>query len=242
MKTTATQRLTAGKALLQRELAHYFQTPTAYIVGALFLAVSAGLFFSAYFIFERVEMRRFFSMLPLLLAVIIPALSMRLIAEERRRGTWEILSTLPIGNLEIILSKFLAAWITGLFLLLPTVLFAFSVSATGALDFGPVVGGYIGAVLLVAVYSAIGVFASSLTSNEIVALITALVLSLSLALLDAFLILIPTGLLPFFEFLSVGQHFKGFAKGLLDSRSIVYFISLSSGFLMLALYRLNRQR
>lgn len=242
MNSSGTERLRAGAALFRRELSAYFQTPVAYVVGAVFLAASAALFFSIFFIYERVEMRQFFSYLPLLLALLMPALSMRLIAEERRRGTWEILTTLPLRNLEIVLAKFFAVWITGLFFLAPTVIYAITVSSLGPLDPGPIIGGYIGTVFLMAAYAAIGIFASSLARNETVALVTGLVITLFLALLDSFLLLIPTGLLPFFEFISIGHHFSDFAKGLLDSRSLVYFLSLTAGFLMLALYRLNRQR
>jgi len=242
MSNTGSARFRAGKALFRKELASYFQTPVAYIVGAVFLGVTASLFFSVFFLFDRVEMRQFFSTLPVLLAILIPALSMRLIAEERRRGTWEILTTLPMRNLEIVLAKFFSVWVTGLFLLLPTLLFTFTVSTMGSLDPGPVIGGYLGAVLLIAAYSAAGVFASSVTRNETTALIVGLVLTLLLALMNSFLVLIPAALVPFFEFMSIGYHFAGFSRGLIDSRSVVYLLSLTAAFLMIALYRLNRRR
>lgn len=235
-------RFRSARALLRRELASYFQTPVAYVVGVVFLGVTASLFFSVFFLFERAEMRQFFGLLPLLLAIMMPALSMRLIAEERRRGTYELLVTLPLRDSDVVIAKFLAVWLTGLFLLLPTFVFVVTVGSFGPLDFGPVAGGYVGAVLLVAVYAAVGLFSSSIARNETVALIVGLVISLFLALLDSFLILMPTSIVPLAEFLSMNHHFNGFSQGLIDSRSIVYLVSLTAGFLILAERQLARQR
>ena len=235
-------KVRAAVALFRRELSANFQTPVAYVAGAIFLAVTATLFFSLFFVFQRVEMRNFFSYLPILLAILMPALAMRVIAEEKRRGTWEILTTLPLNNTEIVIAKFAAIMTTGLFLLIPTLFFTLTVSLMGPLDPGPVVAGYIGAILLVGVYTAIGLFSSSVAGNETVALILGLVIALFFALLDVFLVLVPTPLVDLFEFLSIGYHFSGFSKGLIDSRSIIYLLSLIIGFLTLTQYRLNRQQ
>jgi len=216
-----------------KELTSYFQTPVAYVVGIVFLGVTSARFFSVFFLFDRGEMRQFFASLPLLLAIVMPALSMRLVAEERRRGTYELLVTLPLRNSDIVLAKFLAVWITGLFLLLPTLIFVITVKSFGPLDAGPVFGGYLGTILLIAVYGAVGLFSSSLARNETVALILGLVITLTLALLNSFLVLMPTAIVPFVEFLSVNYHFKGFAQGLVDSRSVIYLLSLTAGFLIL---------
>ena len=239
---TARSTSTAVRALFRRELASFFQTPIAYVVGIVFLAVTATLFFSVFFLFDRAEMRQFFGSLPLLLAVLMPALSMRLVAEERRRGTWEVLSTLPVRNREVVLAKFGAVWLTGLFLLAPTVIFAATVSGFGRLDPGPVLGGYLGAALLTGTYAAVGVFASSVARNETVALVLALVISLGLALLEGFVALVPVALVPLVEYLSVTYHFSDFARGLVDTRSVVYLVTLQVGFLMLARQRLDQLR
>jgi ABC-2 type transport system permease protein len=229
-------------ALFRRELSSFFQTPVAYVVGAVFLAATASLFFSVFFLFERAEMRQFFGYLPLLLALLMPALAMRLVAEERRRGTWEILATLPVRNSEIVVAKFLAVWVTGLFLLLPTILFVMTVASFGPLDPGPVLAGYIGTILLVAVYAAVGVFASSIARNETIALVLGLVIALVLVLIEAFLVLVPPTLVPLFEYLSLGYHFSSFTRGVIDTRSVIYLASLTAGFLTLGRYRLDRLR
>ena len=240
--TRARRWLTTFFALFRRELSGYFQTPVAYVVGAIFLGVTAALFFSVFFLFERAELRQFFGLLPILLALLMPALSMRLIAEERRRGTWEILTTLPVSTTRIIAAKFAAVWVTALFLLAPTVIFALTVAGFGPLDPGPVAGGYLGAALLAAAYGAVGVFASSVARNETVALILGLVIALFLAFLDGIVVLFPPELVSVVQFLGTGYHFQSFTRGVIDSRSVVYLLSLSALFLVLARHQLDRRR
>jgi ABC-2 type transport system permease protein len=242
MNESLVMRWRAGLALYRRELSAFFQTPVAYVVGIVFLAVTATVFFSTFFLFDRAELRQFFGLLPVLLALLMPALAMRLVAEERRRGTWEILATLPVRNSDIVAAKFAAVATTGLFLLVPTLFFALTVNGLGRLDAGPVVGGYLGAVLLTAVYAAMGVWASAVARNETVALILGLVLALFFALLDGFLVLLPAAIVPVAEYLSLGYHYSGFARGLVDTRSVVYLLSLAVAFLGLARYRLEQLR
>ena len=234
--------LQPGWALFRRELNSFFQTPVAYVVGVVFLAASAALFFSFFFLFDRAEMRQFFRFLPLLLAVLMPALAMRVIAEERRRGMWEVVRTLPVRTSHIVLAKFAAVWVTGLFLLAPTVIFVVSAGLVGPLDPGPVIAGYVGATLLAAVYGAIGVFASSISRNETVALVVGLVISLVLGMLNQFVILFPGTVVSVLEFLSTGYHFDGFTRGIIDTRSVVYLLTLTAGFLILSRDQLDRQR
>ncbi|SIQ33015.1 ABC-2 type transport system permease protein [Alkalispirochaeta americana] len=230
------------RALLRRELAGYFQSPVAYVVAVVFLGASAALFFSTFFLVQRLEMRQFFSLLPLLLALLMPALAMRLVAEERRRGTWEVLATLPVGMVRIVAAKFCALWITGAALLVPTLVFVFSVQLLGRLDPGPVIGGYLGAVLLAGVYGAVGLWASAISRTETVALVTGSVVTLVLALAEFFLVLLPGGVVPVVQYAGTTYHFSGFTRGVVDSRSLVYFFSLILFFLVLAHHRLVRER
>jgi ABC-2 type transport system permease protein len=238
----ARRRAAATVAMVRRELSSYFQTPVAWVVGAVFLGVTASLFFSVFFLFERAELRQFFGLLPVLLALLMPALAMRLVAEERRRGTWEILATLPVSNTQIVCAKFIALWLVGLFLLAPTLFFAVTVGRFGPLDPGPVVAGYLGAALLVAVYGAAGIFASALGRNETVALIIGLVISLTLALLDGLVVLIPAEAVSLVQFLGTGYHFTGFTRGVVDTRSVVYLVSATLFFLVLTHQQLQRRR
>ena len=229
-------------ALFRRELAAYFQTPVAYVVAVVFLVATSLLFFSVFFLYDRAELRQFFSTLPLMLAIVVPALSMRLIAEERRRGTYEILATLPLRTVDIVLGKFFAVWTTTLFLLLPTLIYAITVGTIGRLDPGPVVGGYIGAILLAAAYSAVGVFASSIARSEIVALVVALVVCLALAFVESFVVLMPAAVAGVVQFMSATFHFDGFARGVVDSRSVVYLLSVTAFFIMLGHRGLTARR
>lgn len=221
-------------ALFRRELAAYFQTPVAYVVAVIFLVATSLIFFSVFFLYDRAELRQFFSVLPLLLGVVVPALSMRLIAEERRRGTYEILATLPLRTVDILGGKFMAVWTTSIFLLVPTLFYAVTVGSIGPLELGPVVGGYLGAILLAGAYSAVGVFASSISRSEIVALVVALLITLSLAFVESFVVLMPPGVAGLVQFLSASYHFNGFARGVVDSRSVIYLLSLTLFFLMLS--------
>ncbi len=238
----ARRRAAATMAIVRRELAGYFQTPVAYVVGAVFLGVTAALFFSVFFLFERAEMRQFFGLLPVLLALLMPALAMRLVAEERRRGTWEILATLPVSNGQIVFAKFAALWIVALFLLVPTLFFAGTVGRFGPVDPGPVVAGYFGAALLAAVYGAAGIFASAVARNETVALVIGLVITLTLALLDGLVVLIPGKVVSLVQFLGTGYHFAGFTRGVVDTRSVVYLASATLFFLVLTHQQLQRRR
>lgn len=214
-------------ALYRRELGGFFQTPVAYVVAAIFAAANAAVFFAVFFLFDRTELRQFFAWLPLWLAFFMSPLAMRLLAEERRRGTIEILTTLPIGPGGIVAAKFCAAWTTGLFLLAPTLLLPFAVQVFGPLDPGPVVSGYLGAVLLTGLYAAVGLVSSAVAKHEAVALIFALLLSLALAFVQGLLVLLPGGVVDLVQFIGTSFHMDLFARGQIDVRSIVYMTSLT---------------
>lgn len=228
--------------ILQRELAAYFSSPIAYIVIALFLIFSGTMFFSTFFLIERAELRGFFSLLPILFSFFIPAISMRLFAEEKRSGSIETLVTLPVHDWDIVTGKYLAAWVSSISMLLPSFVYVLTVSALGTPDFGPVVGGYLGALFLSAAYCGIGIFASSLTKNQIVAFFIAFSISIVLSMLDMLLVLVPAVLVPLFEFLSAGYHFESISKGIIDSRDLLYFVSVAALFIGLTKKSLEKGR
>jgi ABC-2 type transport system permease protein len=228
--------------IFKRDLKGYFSSPAGYVVIVIFLVASALVFFSTFFINKQAEMRRFFELLPLTLGLFIPAIAMGSIAEEKRRGTFETLITMPVRLADVVISKYLTVIVFTLLMILPTVVYGFSISAIGNLDWGAVIGGYIGAVFLIAFYAAIGIFSSSLTENQISALIIAVLISVAFGLLDSFLGLFPSETADTFMFISTGFHFDRFAKGVLDTRSIVYFLSGAVLFLMLAFRVLYKER
>jgi ABC-2 type transport system permease protein len=171
-------------------------------------------------------MRNFFNLLPITFAFVIPAVTMRLFSEELNVGSYEILLTLPVSFKDIILGKFMAAVLFMATALLPTLSYPICVSTLGDLDWGPVIGGYMGAILLAAAYAAIGLFASSLTRNQIVAFIVGTVICFSLTLINAMLYFFPVPLLGVISYIGASPHFNNIAKGVIDSRDIIYFLSV----------------
>ncbi|MDP2644379.1 MAG: ABC transporter permease subunit [Desulfobacterales bacterium] len=212
--------------VFKKELGSYFLSPIAYIVISIFLVVTGWFFFSSFFLFNQASVRGFFSMLPVIFAFIIPAITMRLFSEELNVGSYEILLTLPVTFRDIVLGKFLAATALVAAMLLPTLAYPVTVSFIGHLDWGPVLGGYIGAVLLGASFCAIGLFASSLTRNQIIAFIIGMTVCFGLTLIDKMLFFLPRTLLGILEYLGADYHFRNISKGMIDSRDVLYFLSL----------------
>ncbi len=147
--------------IFRREFKVYFISPIAYVVIAVFLILTGWLFFSTFFLYNQAQMRDFFSLLPIIFSFMIPAVTMRLFSEEFNTGSYEIIATLPLKFTDIIAGKFLAAVAFVSVALVPTLSYAIFISFLGDLDWGPVIGGYIGAVLLGGAFSAVGIFASA---------------------------------------------------------------------------------
>ena len=213
--------------IFKKEFGVYFVSPIAYIVISIFLLVTGWFFFSAFFLFNQANLRGFFGLLPITLSFFITAITMRLFSEELSVGSYEILLTLPVTSLEVILGKFLASVAFIAAMLVPTIAYPITVSFLGQLDWGPVAGGYTGVLLLGAAFSAIGLFASSLTRNQIIAFITGMAICFFLTLIDKMLFFLPQSLLGFLQYLGADFHFQNISKGILDSRDILYFLSVS---------------
>lgn len=228
--------------IFRREFRSYFNSPVAYVVIIVFLSIIGWFFTSNMFLFNVASMRVFFELVPLVFLFFVPAITMRLIAEEKKAGTLELLTTKPVLDAEIVLGKFLAAWALLAVTLLPTLLYALTMGLLGSLDPGPVISGYIGLLLMGAVYIAIGIFASSLTENQIVAFIVSFLLILALFLMDKVLMYVPEALASTMEFLSIDYHFSNIARGVIDSRDILYFASLLGFSLYLATLSLERRK
>ncbi|MEW6258537.1 MAG: ABC transporter permease subunit [Thermodesulfobacteriota bacterium] len=222
--------------IFKREFLAFVTSPIAYIVIPVFLIVVGWFFFSTFFIYSQASLRNFFSLLPITFSLMVPAITMRLFAEEMNTGSYETLMTLPITRFDAIFGKFLAAWALVALMLSPTLLYPITISWIGTLDWGPVIGGYLGALLLAAAYAAVGVFASSLTRNQIVAFIIGVAVCFTLTMIDKMLFFMPPLLLRVFETVGADSHFQNIAKGVIDTRDIVYFLSI--GFLALAATRL----
>jgi ABC-2 type transport system permease protein len=212
--------------IFKKEFRTYFVSPIAYIVISIFLIVIGWFFFSTFFLFNQAGLRNFFLLLPIVFAFVIPAVTMRLFSEEYHIGSYETLLTMPVTFREVVLGKFLASVAFIAAMLFPTLAYPITVSFLGDLDWGPVVGGYVGALLLGASFAGVGLFASSLTRNQIVAFIIGVAICFALVLVDKILFLVPAVLAGVLQYLGAGYHFDNIAKGVLDSRDILYFLSL----------------
>jgi len=213
--------------IFKKEFTAYFVSPIAYIVISIFLLVTGWFFFTTFFLYNQANLRNFFALLPITFSFVVPAVTMRLFSEELNVGSYEILLTMPVTFLDVVLGKFLAAVVFVATMLIPTLAYPITVSFLGQLDWGPVVAGYTGAVLLGAAFSAIGLFASSLTRNQIIAFIIGMAICFGLTLIDKMLFFLPQSLLSFFEYLGADFHFANVSKGVIDSRDILYFLSVS---------------
>ena len=226
----------------QRELKSYFNSPIAYIVITIFLLISGWFFFNSLFLINQTSLRGLFSIIPFIFMFFAPAISMRLISEEKRSGTIEVLVTLPVKDWEIILGKYLSALIllsTGVLL---TLAYALTLSFMGNLDEGALVGGYLGLILVGATYLAVGVFTSSLTRNQVVAFVVSFVIVFLLFMLDKVVMFFPGFLASFLEYLSVDYHFSNIVRGVIDSRDVIYYISVIFFFLILSVRSLESRR
>lgn len=218
--------MTPIKTIALKEFKDYFISPIAYIVISLFLIVTGWFFFSTFFIYGRADLRDFFALLPMTFSFFIPAVTMRMFAEEKNVGSYESLLTMPVSFTHIALGKFFAASAFAAAMLLPTLSYPMFISFIGNIDLGPVAGGYIGAVLLGGAYCSIGLFASALTRNQIIAFIIGCAICFTLTIIDRMLFFVPERLVPVVEYLGANAHFTNISKGIIDSRDLIYFASV----------------
>ena len=222
------------KAIIKRELASYFESPVAYVFMVVFLMLIGFLtfFVSRFYESGQADLRGFFFWHPWMFLILVPAAAMRLWAEERRAGTIETLLTLPVTVTQVILGKFLAAWIfIGLIVALtfPIVL---TTVYLGAPDRGAIIGGYIGSLLLAGAYLSVGMLTSALTRNQVISFVLSLVICLFLLLAgwppvtDLMVRWAPEWLVRGVAAFSFMPHYEAFQKGVLDLRDFAYYFSV----------------
>jgi ABC-2 type transport system permease protein len=234
--------MTAALTVAKREIRTYFNSPIAYIVITVFMLLSGYLFFSSLFIERQAELRAYFNLMPLLLSFIVPAMAMRLIAEEKGSGSLEMLITMPVRDWQVIVGKFLAGMALLAAMVGLTLFYAVTVMLVGPLDRGPAIGGYVGILLVGGAYMAIGVMASTLTRNQIVAFIIGFAISFSLYLFYRLVPFMPESLRPMLAYLSVESHFDGMSRGIIDSRDVVYYLSVMVVSLVIATVSLESRK
>lgn len=216
--------------LTKREFRSFFDSLIAYILLVLFLGISGfftWLFGSDIFMVGQASLRSFFSIAYWTLFFFIPALTMRLLSEEIRSGTIELLLTRAINDRQVIIGKFLSTFLLILVALVFTLPYIITIASIGNLDLGAVICGYIGLLLMSASYISIGLWASSITRNQIVAYLVSLFIGLFFHLLFDMLSMSFQGFLgQLFNLLSMRVHFDSISRGVLDSGDLVYFFSL----------------
>ncbi len=218
-----------------KELKSYFNSPVAYIFIITFLLFSSWLFFRTFFLTGQAHMRPLFGILPWLFLILAPAITMRVWAEEKKMGTMEVLMTLPLKEFEVVLGKFLSSFIFMIISVVLTFPLALTIYIMGDPDTGAIIGGYLGACLMGGAYLAIGLFISSLTDNQIVAFIVSIVTCFAFLIIgeDFVLMSTPSMIVPIFTYLGLGAHFESISRGVIDSRDIIYYLSVIGFFLFL---------
>ena len=237
----------------KREFSSYFDSPIAYVTLTTFLLLVGLDFFFGFLgsvsgggedFFEANEatMRNLFDGVPILLAIFMPAVSMRMISEEKKTGTMELLTTLPVRDRDIVFGKFVGGLLFLGVALLLTLPYAFTVTALGRPDLGPIIGGYIGLVLIGAAYLALGLLASTWTRNQIIAFIVAAVLCTFFYFVDQLIGSAWEATRQYLALLSFKAHAQNIARGILDSRDFVFFVSMIVLALMLSTYSLESRK
>jgi ABC-2 type transport system permease protein len=200
--------------IFRRELRSYFNSAIAYVVLVVFLAIIGWFHTSNLFLANMASLRLIFELIPIVFLFVVPAITMRLLSEEKKIGI----------------------------ALLLTLVYYVTIAFLGNIDNGPVIGGYLGLMLMAGVYVGIGLLASSLTENQVIAFIVGFVLVFALFMLDKILIYVPESLTSIVEFLGIDYHLSNIARGVVDSRDIVYFLSLLGFTLYLTVISLERRK
>ena len=224
------------KTIYLKELRSFFYSPMAYIFLVVFALVNGYFFTNTFFLIKQSDMRALFNITPLIFLFFIPAISMSLIARERNLGTMEIISTLPLKNHEFVIGKYLAVVSLILIGLLVTFVHFFTLVNVGTnVDYGAAFCGYFGLALVGALYASAGIFASSLTDNQVVSFIIAVFIVIVFWLMDKLLIFVPSGMAGLVQFLSVDYHLTSISRGVIDTRNLIYFGSVIGFFLFLTI-------
>ena len=236
-------------AILKKEFNSFFASPIAYLVIGVFLLIN-GLFL---WVFKGdfnilnagfADLNSFFFLAPWVFLFLIPAITMKSFADEFSNGTIELLKTKPISDWKIVFGKFWASLFLVFVALLPTLTYAYTIyqlaNPVGDIDFGSIIGSYIGLLFLAATYTSIGLFTSTLSKNQIVAFILGVMITFFLFYgFDAISISLGNELI--IKKMGINEHFKSISRGVIDSRDIIYFLSVTVFFLFITKTRLNNE-
>jgi ABC-2 type transport system permease protein len=230
-------------AIARREAGSYFNSPIAYIFIPVFLILVSWFFFPPLFLNNQAEVRDLFGpATTLFLAILAPALAMRTVAEERSSGTLELLITLPVSDWQVVLGKFLGAFALFAVTVLLMAIYGISVAWLGPLDKGAAFTAYFGFLLLGAMFIAISLAASTWTRSQIVAFVIGMLICVGLWILGKYSYFFPASLQPLAEFLGIDSHMMNAARGVIDTRDLLYYGSFIGGSLLLAQQSLESRK
>ena len=240
--TSKTSGIGRFQSLYGKEIRAYFDHPTAYVVAVVFLIITGYFFTQELFLTRQTDMRPFAELSSLLLVFFVPAVTMRLFAEERKSGTLELLMTLPVEDGEILFAKLFAAISLMTFTLAMTLVYPVSIEFLGRVDPGSAVGVYTGLILTGSLLASAGLFASSLTRNQVVAFIISFLIGFVLYSVGKATPYAPLWIAPLMNFLGIDSHLHGLARGIFDSRDLVYYLTGTALFAFLTYVRLQLAR
>jgi ABC-2 type transport system permease protein len=230
-------------AIAQRELKSYFVSPVAYVVTAFFLLIAGYLFSLILLQSNEATLRYLQSNLSVIWLFVTPFLTMRLLAEEQRTGTIELLLTNPVRDAEVVAGKYLGALVFLFFMLAFTLYYpALIYGLGGSPDVAPMLSGYLGVILQAGAFLAVGLLASSLTENQMISAILSFAVLLVLWLADAVSNNLGSPVKDIFKYLSITQQFNDFPRGIIDTSHVVYFLSLVAACLALTVLSLQTRR
>lgn len=230
--------------ITKKELRSYFNSPLAYIFIDVFLVLTAWLFFQNYFVVGQADMRSYFGLIPWIFLFLVPAITMRLWAEEKKMGTVEILLTMPVKDVHIVLGKYFASLLFLAIALALSFMIPVVVLWSGPADLGVIIASYVGTVFLGGAYVALGIWISAFTDNQIIAFILSIVAAFLFFIIGQMFVLqtIPDFLVPIFQFLGLGTHFDSIARGVIDTRDILFYLSFIGFFLFLNVQQIVGRR
>jgi len=230
--------------IFSKELSTYIGSPMAYIVSAIFIALSGASFttYLAQTSYTDTSIRGFLEAAQLLIMLFSVLLTMRLISEEKKLGTWELLLTAPLREYEIVLGKFFSSLFVLAGMLILTLYFPILLMIFGDPDTGPILTSYLGLILLGSASLAIGIFTSSLTANQIVSAVISVGILYGLWFLGIISNLIPDPAGDILSYFSLSYHFPNFIRGVVDTRDIIYYISVTAVFLFLSVRSIETER
>jgi ABC-2 type transport system permease protein len=230
-------------AIAKREIKTYFYSPIPYLVAAVFIILTGFFCFTILMLERQAEMRGYFGgLVPWLLPILMPAVSMRLLAEEKGSGSLEMLITNPVRDFEVVLGKFLASMVFIAVMVGLTGIFAVSITFIGPLDKGAAFSSYVGMFLQAGAYTAIGLMASSFTRNQIVAFIVGFGICFVLFLCGKVTQILPESIQPLAQYLGTDSHFEQIGRGVIDSRDVLYYLSIMAISLVVATVSLESRK